>query len=45
METKAILFFTILKIRKKSSIYDYTIDDLVVFDYTPADQIKFNIAV
>ena len=35
----------ILKIRKKPSIYDYTIDDLVVFDYTPADQIKFNIAV
>ena len=35
----------ILKIRKKSSIYDYTIDDLMIFDYDPADQIKFNIAV
>lgn len=35
----------ILKINKKQSIYDYTIDDFELLDYEPLDAIKFNIAV
>ena len=35
----------ILKINKKDSIYDYTIDDFELIEYNPGDVIKFNIAV